>query len=132
MSDTYISAELRRLVTTRAQRRCEYCLVHEDDTFFGFQLDHIISEKHGGATTADNLAQACTACNASKGSDIAAIENGQLVPFFNPRTDLWSDHFRFDGPHIEGLTDVGRATARLLGFNHPRRIDERRATMSLE
>ncbi len=132
MSESYISTELRRLVVTRAQRRCEYCLIHEEDTFFGFQIDHIISEKHGGETTADNLAQACATCNAKKGSDIATLENGLLVAFFNPRTDVWSEHFRFDGPRIDGLTLVGLATARLLGFNHPRRIEERRATMSLK
>lgn len=132
MSETYISAELRRLVMARAQRRCEYCLIHEEDTFFGFQIDHIISEKHGGTTSPDNLAQACAACNASKGSNIAALENGKLVPLFHPRKDRWSDHFRFEGPRIEGLTEVGCATVRLLGFNHPRRLDERRAMMSLE
>ena len=28
---------------------CEYCLIHEDDTVFGCEVDHIISTKHGGA-----------------------------------------------------------------------------------
>jgi hypothetical protein len=35
MSQTRISAEMRRLVIGRAGRRCEYCLIHEDDTYFG-------------------------------------------------------------------------------------------------
>jgi hypothetical protein len=59
MSETYISAELRRLVAARAEGLCEYCLIHEEDTFFGCEVDHIISEKHGGSTDAGNLAYAC-------------------------------------------------------------------------
>src|SRR5262249_7484988 len=35
MSVTYISAELRRLVVARAEGLCEYCLIAEEDTFFG-------------------------------------------------------------------------------------------------
>jgi hypothetical protein len=66
---SYISAALRRLVATRAEYLCEYCLIHEEDTFFGCEVDHIISEKHGGQTEADNLAYACAFCNRSKGSD---------------------------------------------------------------
>jgi hypothetical protein len=31
MSLTYISADLRRLVTVRAGNTCEYCRIHEDD-----------------------------------------------------------------------------------------------------
>jgi hypothetical protein len=34
----------------RADRLCEYCLLHEDDTHFGHEVDHIISEKHGVST----------------------------------------------------------------------------------
>ena len=55
MSVTYINAELRRLVLARADGVCEYCLIAEDDTFYGCEVDHIISEKHGGPTEADNL-----------------------------------------------------------------------------
>jgi hypothetical protein len=34
------------------------------------------------------------------------------TPLFNPRSDRWSDHFRWtaDGLRIVGLTTVGRAT----------------------
>lgn len=133
MSETYVSAELRRIVIARAQKRCEYCLIHEDDTFFGFQVDHIISEKHGGTTAEDNLAQACTTCNANKGSDIATLDSqGQLTRLFHPRKDLWNDHFQFSGERIIGLTAIGEATAKILGFNDARRLEERRATMSLD
>jgi hypothetical protein len=52
VSGTHISAALRRAVIARAERCCEYCLIHDDDTFYGCEVDHIISEKHGGATAA--------------------------------------------------------------------------------
>jgi hypothetical protein len=38
---TYIPEPLRRLVVERAGGRCEYCLLHEDDTFFTHEIDHI-------------------------------------------------------------------------------------------
>ncbi|HBJ82903.1 MAG TPA: HNH endonuclease [Verrucomicrobiales bacterium] len=132
MSETYIGAELRRLVVSRARRRCEYCLVFEDDTYVGFQIDHVISEKHGGPTAADNLALACLFCNLNKGSDIGSLdEAGSFTRLFHPRQDRWDEHFRFEGPRIEGVTRIGVATARLLRFNDESRVQERRATMSL-
>lgn len=65
MSRPYISEELRRLVATRADYLCEYCLIHKDDTFLGCEIDHIISLKHGGTNDEDNLAHACAFCNRS-------------------------------------------------------------------
>lgn len=49
---SYINMELRRLVENRAKHVCEYCLIHEGDTYLACQVDHIISEKHGGPTAA--------------------------------------------------------------------------------
>ena len=129
MSDTWISARLRTLVAERASRRCEYCGIREADTFLGCQVDHIISEKHEGLTTDDNLAFACTMCNRAKGTDIAGVDpSGGIVPLFHPRTDRWAEHFRRDGRRIIGLTPKGRATARLLRFNAAERLDERTPT----
>src|SRR5207253_8321499 len=127
MSVTYVSAELRRFVEARADRLCEYCLIAEGDTFFGCEIDHIVSEKHGGPTLADNLAYACAACNAAKGSDVGSIdwETGQFVRLFNPRTDRWSDHFALRDDRVEPLTAVGRATEHILGFNRHERVLER-------
>ena len=96
---SYVSTALRRLVDARADALCEYCLVHEDDTVFGCEVDHIISEKHGGATEAENLAYACAFCNRAKGSDIGSIVQGTgtYVRFFHPRIDRWAEHFTLDG-----------------------------------
>ena len=128
MSVTYVSAELRRLVMSRADGLCEYCLIAEDDTFFGCAIDHIISEKHGGLTSEDNLAYACVVCNQSKGSDVGSIdwETGSFMRFFHPRLDKWSEHFLLTGERaIEARTAIGRVTALIFGLNHPDRILER-------
>lgn len=132
MSTSYVSADLRRLVASRASGACEYCLLAEEDTFFGCEVDHIISEKHGGSTTEENLAYSCLACNRSKGSDISSLIPGtsDLIRFFNPRSDCWSDHFQIDAEDritIVPLTPIGEATARILGLNQADRLLERQA-----
>ena len=64
---------LREQVRRRARSRCEYCLIHEDDSYARHQLDHITAVRHGGETTLQNLALACFLCNRHKGSDVAAL-----------------------------------------------------------
>jgi hypothetical protein len=134
VSTTYISAELRRQVVSRAENLCEYCLIHEEDTFFGCEVDHIISEKHGGLTVEKNLAYACLICNRNKGSDVSSIvpplSSGRFVRFFNPRSDNWSAHFSLDesdGITIQARSDIGEVTVRILGFNSSERLLERQA-----
>ncbi len=130
MSITYVSADLRRFVIARADGLCEYCLIHSDDTFLGCQIDHIISEKHGGLTQENNLAYCCAACNLHKGSDIGSVAPGRqrLVRFFNPRRDRWSKHFALrDDTFLLPLSVRGEVTARILAFNEPDRLEERKA-----
>lgn len=93
MSNAYVSVELRRLVAARANGLCEYCLI---DTYhaIAFQIDHIISEKHGGMTELSNLAHCCVYCNLFKGTDIGSFDQrGVLTRFYNPRTDIWPSIF---------------------------------------
>lgn len=86
---SYGSADLRRLVVRRAGGICAYCLIHEDDPFLGCQVDHIVSEKHGGPTTPENLAYACAPCNRAKSSDVGGITPiGGFSRFFNSRLCL--------------------------------------------
>ncbi len=132
MSRTYITKELKRLVTQRANCLCEYCLISEEDTG-GCQIDHIISLKHGGETTTENLAYACLYCNLNKGTDLGSIiwRTGDLVRFFNPRRDRWSDHFRLEGATIQTLTDIGEVTERIFQFNNSDRILERQILINI-
>ncbi len=129
---TYVSAELRRQVATRADGLCEYGLIHERDTILGCTVDHIVSEKHSGPTAAENLAFACAPCNRAKGSDVGSLVAGcnAFVRFFNPRADRWSEHFQLDGVHIKPLTPIGVATTQILGMNRSERIEERRALIA--
>lgn len=121
-----ISAELRQTIADRATLLCEYCLIAEADTFYGCEVDHIISLKHGGSSEPDNLAYACALCNRAKGSDVGSVSTlGEFTRFFNPRTDRWAEHFRLEDA-IQPLTSIGEVTARILGFNDSARLHERK------
>lgn len=98
-------------------------------SFVVHQADHIISEKHDGATTAENLAFACSLCNKYKGSDIATLDQqtGEITALFNPRSDNWNEHFQLDGNGaLLSSTAIGRGTTRLLRLNQAKRMEERR------
>lgn len=127
MTPVRISAILRKQVRQRAGLRCEYCLLAEVDAFFPHEPDHIIAVKHGGETTEDNLALSCFDCNRFKGSDVSSIDpvTGQLTPLFNPRSQIWSDHFKLDDSRIAGVTAVGRVTECLLKLNLAERVEVR-------
>ena len=122
----WISDQLRQTIADRANLLCEYCLIAEGDTFYGCEVDHIMSLKHGGSSELDNVAYACALCNRAKGSDIGSVSaSGEFTRFFNPRTDQWSEHFRLEGASIQPLTTIGEVTARILGFNDGARLHER-------
>lgn len=124
----YISDSLRSEVELRANGICEYCRISIEDTYFGGEVDHIISIKHRGQTVSSNLALACQPCNRNKGSDLGSIPSAstELIRFYNPRTDNWSEHFRVNAnAEIITLTEIGEVTAFIFGFNEPERIAER-------
>jgi HNH endonuclease len=127
MTRARISAALRREVWARARERCEYCLLTESEAFFPHEPDHLIALKHGGETSSANLALACLDCNRFKGSNIASIDpsTGQLVALFNPRTQIWTEHFRLNKGRIVPLTPVGRVTEKILHLNLPARVQLR-------
>jgi hypothetical protein len=126
MSNNSIQS-LRKLVAERGYHVCEYCLIHEDDVFWGFEMDHIISRKHGGLTVLDNLAWTCACCNRNKGTDIGTLagEPPRFTRLFHPRQDVWSEHFVLQQIEIESLSDVGAGTAKLFKLNDDTRLKER-------
>lgn len=99
----------------------------EPNHILPFQVDHITSEKHLGATEAENLCLSCYDCNHTKGSDVAAADPlTKLATFlFHPRQQQWKDHFQLNGAIIEPLTPEGRVTVFLLKLNDEERIAHR-------
>ncbi len=122
-----MEAGLEQLVWQRAKRRCEYCHIPADVSLLPFQIDHIIAIKHGGHTSADNLALSCERCNSHKGPNIAGYLEGQHIPLFNPRRDRWTEHFEWHGPVLVGKTSVGKVTVDVLAINISYRITLRAA-----
>lgn len=126
---THVPAALRRDVIERAGNRCEYCRLPAEVAFYPHEVDHVIAEKHGGTTDIDNLAFACWRCNRYKGSDLTSFdpETRRLIPLFNPRTQVWAEHFTFDSERVIGRTPEGRTTVSLLQLNRDERLTERRS-----
>jgi hypothetical protein len=118
-----VPEELSRAVRARAKGRCQYCQMHESLQGATFHIEHIIPQCKGGRSDLENLTLACPGCNLRKASKVAAVDpaTGKEERLFHPVLELWSEHFRFNGYQIEGLTPSGRATAKLLDLNHPRR-----------
>lgn len=124
---TYIPEALRQLVMARANYRCEYCLMHEDDHIKQHEIDHIYATKHGGETEDGNLCYSCYFCNHLKGTDLASIDQLTKKPefLFHPRQDKWFEHFQLKGASIEPRTAQGRVTIFLLQFNSPKLLKQR-------
>jgi hypothetical protein len=97
-----------------------------------FEVEHIIAEKHGGETSADNLALACFFCNRYQGSDIGSLDpdTGHLTSFFNPRLHDWDEHFALHNAELVPLTAEGRVTMRIFRFNQPARVAERQTLIA--
>jgi 5-methylcytosine-specific restriction endonuclease McrA len=125
---------IRQIARLRARDACEYCL---HPTTGQYQIDHLIPRtrwpeyltgqlpdmnlppgRHG-PDHLDNYGWCCPFCNGSK-QDRLAFRIGELsVRIFDPRRDRWPEHFTFVNHYlfIIGITPVGVATQRLLGFN---------------
>jgi len=114
-----IPTALRQAVFERARGRCEYCLLPQIAVAHQHEPDHIVPAQHDGKTVTDNLALACVRCNRYKGPNVGSFdpETGALVPFYNPRTQVWRDHFQLDGAVIRPLTPQGRVTVKILRLN---------------
>jgi hypothetical protein len=122
-----IPPQLRESVIKRAENRCEYCLFPQDFALHKHEPDHVIAQQHDGDTTLENLAMACMRCNRYKGPNVGSFDplTGILTPFFNPRTQKWSEHFELREAIIQPLTPEGRVTVKILRLNDENRVAER-------
>jgi hypothetical protein len=122
MSETPLSwPEVRRAVHARAHGYCEYCQTNGLVIGQAMHIEHITPN---GDNALDNLCLACANCNLSKGVATHMFDplSEQYVALFNPRTQVWAEHFRWveRGARLEGVTPVGRATVERLKMNQDR------------
>jgi hypothetical protein len=85
------------------------------------QVEHIIPSVAGRTDDEDNLWLACPWCNLFKGAQTHTVdpESGIQVKLFNPRQQIWKEHFTWDEDRarIIDLTPCGRATVVALKLN---------------
>lgn len=119
-----VSARMRRLVTERAEHRCEYCKLSAQGQAATFHVDHIMPQAAGGLTILENLALACIHCSLRKGARQRAADpkSGAKVPLFHPRLDSWAGAFRWNRVKLIGRNATGRATVAALGLNSPEHL----------
>lgn len=121
MARRYVTSEERQVVANRAQNCCEYCKSQVQYSTASFVIEHVIPVSKGGKTDLENLAFACSGCNAHKYNKTEATDptDGKSVPLFHPRQDRWNEHFAWsrDYTKIIGITPKGRATIKALFLN---------------
>ncbi len=118
---SHVPVSLRAAVVLRAGDRCEYCGLSQLGQEAAFHVDHVVPRIADGPSTAENLALACVSCSLRKWAKRTAIDpdSGEEVPLFNPRTQVWEDHFRWEAERVVALTPTGRATVAALAMNRP-------------
>jgi len=130
-----VPVAMGRRVRQRARHRCGYCLCSETLLGMPMEFDHLIPQAAGGTTREENLWLACRRCNAFKGTQTHAYDsqNAEWMALFNPRQQVWSDHFAWseDGTEIIGKTPCGRATVAALKMNNAEIVVARRSWVSV-
>lgn len=116
-----ISASLHAEIAGRAGNRREYCQLAQVGQEATFHVDHVAPKLAGGITISSNLALACVSRSLRKWAKQMAPDpdTGEEALLFNPRTQTWTEHFRWEGETIVPLTPTGRATVTALAMNRP-------------
>jgi len=76
-----------------------------------FHVEHVIARQHGGGDEIQDLCLSGHWCNLLKRPNRSSLVahrssliEGELVRLFNPRADVWSEHFQMNDGLIEGLS----------------------------
>ncbi len=122
-----MDARIREMIRQRAGQRCEYCHLPDGSSHLPFHVEHIVAVVHEPNSHESNLAWACPQCNWHKGPNLATLDpaTGEQVALFNPRQNVWDEHFVMENFTVVGLTAIGRGTVQLFKMNLPSRIEVR-------
>jgi hypothetical protein len=121
---------LKKQVRERAKSCCEYCFVQAQYSGESFSIEHILPLIKGGLSVLFNLAFSCQRCNNHKYRATTAVDpaSGSVVALYNPRTDIWAEHFEWREYFTEiiGISPIGRATVHRLQLNRNGLVNLRR------
>jgi 5-methylcytosine-specific restriction endonuclease McrA len=126
-----LSESLKARIREQANNQCGYCRSLQQYVLGILEIEHIIPKAAGGSDDEDNLWLACRLCNGYKGTKSQGTDpvTQQTVRLYNPRQQIWSEHFSWihNGTHVAGLTPTGRATVVALKLNNPYAVVVRKA-----
>ncbi len=122
-----MNQKLRQKVLERANGLCEYCRYPESEAAIRHHIDHVTARQHGGSDDEENLCFCCAVCNRYKGPNLSSVdpETQAVTTLYNPRKQIWTEHFTSDKERIIGLTPEERTTVFLLCLNDEDRLVER-------
>ncbi|HMS41766.1 MAG TPA: HNH endonuclease signature motif containing protein [Pyrinomonadaceae bacterium] len=124
-----VSSKIQAKVRREAKNRCGYCLLPQEILMGKLEIEHLLPIAEGGTDAEENLWLACRDCNSYKSSKVYAFdeETEQKVKLFNPRTQDWHEHFKFNENQtkIIGKTACGRATVITLRMNEDQAVRAR-------
>lgn len=122
MSRSSISEAVRVRVRQRASNRCGYCLAPQHLVLGWLEVEHIIPLGANGTDDEENLWLSCRLCNVYKSAQTQATDpmTGDFAQLFDPRRQLWAEHFEWseDGIRVTGRTTIARATVLALQLNN--------------
>ena len=122
-------------VSSRAGHICEYCHAPEAVFNLPFEVEHIFPLSRGGNDNENNLALSCRSCNLYKSDSVSSLDEETQIEarLFNPREDVWAEHFTLDRKtgEITGLTSVGKATISRLRINSKAQLAARVSWLKL-
>jgi hypothetical protein len=128
-----IPEEKREAVRRRANFPCECCHTNERWQYVRFTVDHIIPNDNDSI---ENLGLACFHCNRRKSDKTEVFDEltNKTVALFNPRTDIWKEHFEWSEDKILIIpkTKIGRVTVDLLELNRERILQIRLADVAVK
>ncbi|MBA4183115.1 MAG: HNH endonuclease [Acidobacteria bacterium] len=129
-----ISDELKNKIRRQARNRCGYCLTPQAIVSMPLEIEHLQPIACGGTDDEENLWLACRNCNGFKHAKTHATDPQTNIetPLFNPRQQVWSEHFELseDKTEIVGKTACGRATIIALRLNFEQAVNARKVWVS--
>lgn len=115
-----ISEKLKDKLRRKAKNRCGYCLLPQSLNPTLLEIEHLTPTAKGGTDEEENLWLACRLCNGYKGTQTEVFDSktNQTIPLYNPRTQNWNEHFKWNNEFIIGKTVCGVATTTALKLNN--------------